>query len=80
MRFVTRARQTGKFMGAPATGKPVEIRGVFVRRIAGGQVVEEFQATDLLWMMTQMGFGTLVGYAVGVGLFHKTAPIPARIA
>ena len=80
VRFVTKARQTGKFMGAPATGKPVEIRGVFVRRISGGQVVEEYQATDLLWMMTQMGFGTLLGYAVGVGLFHKSAPIPARIA
>lgn len=80
VRFVTHARQTGKFMGAPATKKPVEIRGVFVRRIADGQVAEEFQATDLLWMMTQMGFGTLFGYAVGVGLFHKSAPIPPRIA
>jgi hypothetical protein len=78
VRFVTTARQTGNFMGAPATKKQLEIRGIFVRRIADGQVVEEFQATDLLWMLTQMGFGSLLGYSIGVGLFHKKAPIPAR--
>jgi steroid delta-isomerase-like uncharacterized protein len=80
VRFVTKARQTGRFMGAPATGKPVEIRGIFVRKVVDGRIAEELQATDLLWMMTQMGFGTLAGYAIGVGLLHKTAPIPARIA
>ncbi len=80
IRFVTKARQTGKFMGAPATGKKVEIRGIFMRRVANGRVVQEWQATDLLWMMTQMGFGTLLGYAIGGGLLHRSAPIPARIA
>jgi hypothetical protein len=40
---VTRALQTGKFMGAPATRKNVEIRGIFMRRVAGGKVVEEFR-------------------------------------
>jgi predicted ester cyclase len=80
VRFVTRARQTGKFMGAPATGKHLEIRGVFVRRVVDDQVVEEWQSTDLLWMMTQMGFTTLLGYSVAAGLLHKTPPIPARTA
>lgn len=79
VRFVTKARQTGKFMGAPATGKNVEVRGVFMRRIADGQVQQEWQATDLLWMMTQMGFGTLMGYSVASGLLKKEAKIPARI-
>jgi len=79
VRFVTHARHTGAFMGAPATNKPVEIRGIFVRRIQDGKVVEEFQATDLLWMMTQMGAGTLFGYWIGVGVLHKSAAIPARI-
>ena len=32
-RFITRARNTGKFMGAPATKKQVEVRGVFIRRV-----------------------------------------------
>jgi predicted ester cyclase len=80
IRFVTKARQTGKFMGAPATKKKVEIRGILMRRIRGGKVVEEWQATDLLWMMTQMGFGTLMGYTIAAGMLHKSAAIPARIA
>lgn len=79
IRFITRARQTGPFMGAPASNKNVEIRGIFVRRIENGQVAEEFQATDLLWMMTQMGAGTLFGYWLGAGLLKKSAAIPARI-
>ena len=45
-----------------------------------GKVVEEWQATDLLWMMTQMGFGTLMGYSIAAGLLHKSTAIPARIA
>ena len=80
IRFVTTARQTGKFMGAPATKKNLEIRGIFMRRVVDGLVVEEWQATDLLWMMTQMGFGTLMGYSVAAGLLHKSTAIPARIA
>lgn len=80
IRFVTHARQTGKFMGAPATKKAVEIRGIFMRRIVDGLVVEEWQATDLLWLMTQMGFGTLTGYAIAAGLLKKKSPPPARIA
>lgn len=80
IRFVTHARQTGKFMGAPATGKAVEIRGIFMRRIENGLVVQEWQATDLLWLMTQMGFGTLLGYSIAGGLLKKPAAIPARIA
>lgn len=37
----------------------------------------EWQATDLLWMMTQMGFGTLLGYTIAGGLLKKETPIPA---
>ena len=80
IRFVTTARQTGKLMGAPATRKKVEIHGIFMRRVVDGMVVEEWQATDLLWLMTQMGFGTLLGYAIAGGLLKRSAPIPARIA
>lgn len=80
VRFVTKARQTGKFMGAPATKKNLEIRGIFMRKIEDGKVLSEWQATDLLWMMTQMGFGTLMGYSIAAGLLHKSSPIPARIA
>ncbi len=79
VRFVTKAQQTGKFMGAPATKKNVEIRGIFMRRVLDDQIAEEWQATDLLWMMTQMGFATLMGYSVASGLFHRKTKIPARV-
>lgn len=80
VRFVTKVRQTGKFMGAPATKKQVEVRGIFMRKVVDGKVVSEWQSTDLLCMMTQMGFGTLMGYSIAAGLLQKSSPIPARIA
>jgi steroid delta-isomerase-like uncharacterized protein len=80
VRFVTTARQTGKFMGAPATGKNLEVRGIFMRNVRDGLVTQEWQATDLLWMMTQMGFGTLLGYSIAGGLLRRSTPIPSRIA
>ena len=55
------------------------VRGIFIRRVVDGIVQEEWQATDLLWLMTQMGFGTLCGYAVAGGLLKKKNAPPARI-
>ena len=78
IRFVTRAKNVGKFMGAPSTGKDVVIVGQFTRRVANGKVMQEWQSTDLLGLMTQMGFGTLLGYTVVAGLLKKQAPPPAR--
>ena len=78
IRFVTRAKNVGKFMGAPATGKNVVITGNFIRRIEGDQVMQEWQTTDLLGLMTQMGFGTLLGYTIVAGLLKKQSPPPAR--
>lgn len=80
VRFVTTAKNTGKFMGAPASKKDVTIGGIFVRKIADGRVVQEWQTTDLLGLMTQMGFGTLMGYTIAGGLLKKKAKIPARKA
>ncbi len=74
IRFVTTCTHTGKFMGAPATNKPLAISGIFIRKIAGDRVVQEWQTTDLLGTMTQMGVGTLFGYAIfGVLLKPKAA-------
>ncbi len=73
VRFITTCRNTGKFMGAPATGKDLSISGIFFRQIKGDKVVREWQTTDLLGMMSQMGFGTLMGYAV-FGVLFKPKP------
>jgi hypothetical protein len=35
------------------------------------KVVQEWQATDLLGMMTQMGAGTLLGYTIFGVMFKK---------
>lgn len=78
IRFVTRAKNVGKFMGAPATKKDVVITGIFVRRVEGEKVVQEWQTTDLLGLMTQMGFGTLLGYTIAAGLLKKESRPPAR--
>ena len=69
IRFVTTCRHTGNFMGAPATRKNLHIEGIFVRKIAGGKVAQEWQSTDLLGTLSQMGFGTLFAYALFNVLF-----------
>ena len=71
IRFITTARHTGNFMGAPATNHALNIGGIFVRKIQGSQVVQEWQTTDLLGTMSQMGFGTLLAYAVFNVLLKK---------
>ena len=78
IRFVTTAKNTGKFMGAPASKKNVTVHGIFIRKIQGNKVKQEWQTTDQLGLMTQMGFGALFGYAVGVGLFKAKPKPPVR--
>lgn len=78
--FISRAKNVGKFMGAPATQKNIEVRGTLIRQMRAGRAIQEWQTTDLLGVMTQMGFGALIGYAVAVGLFKmKTKPPVRRI-
>ncbi|MEI8095323.1 MAG: ester cyclase [Spirochaetales bacterium] len=69
IRFITTCKHTGNFMGAPATNKDLHIEGIFVRKIVGGKVAQEWQSTDLLGTLSQMGFGTLFAYALFNVLF-----------
>ena len=72
IRFITTSKHTGNFMGAAATNKNLEIGGNFMRKIQGDKVMQEWQTTDLLGTMSQMGVGTLLGYAIfGVWLKKK---------
>ena len=79
IRFISKAVNTGKFMGAPATKKNLEVHGIFMRRIKNGKVMEEWQTTDLLGTMTQIGGGSLFFYAVFVGGFNMKSKIPDRL-
>ncbi|MEI6874981.1 MAG: ester cyclase [Spirochaetota bacterium] len=71
IRFVTTCRHTGNFMGAPATKKNLVIEGIFVRKIVGDKVAQEWQTTDLLGTLSQMGFGTLLAYSLFNVLLRK---------
>jgi len=64
IRFITTCKHTGSFMGAPATNHNLEIGGIFMRKIKDDKVIQEWQTTDLLGMMSQMGFGTVLAYAI----------------
>lgn len=76
--FTSYAKNVGKFMGAPATGKQLAVSGTLVRQMRNGIAIQEWQTTDLLGVMTQMGFGALFGYTIAVGLFKVKPKSPVR--
>jgi steroid delta-isomerase-like uncharacterized protein len=45
----------GALMGIPPTGKRVEGTGMWIHRIAGGKVVEEWGQSDVLGLLQQLG-------------------------
>lgn len=75
MRFTSKVVNTGSFMGSPANQKNLTVTGIFMRKVANGKVMQEWQTTDLLGTMSQIGFGATFGYAVFVSGF-KVKPKP----
>ena len=49
------ARHTGDFMGIPATGKNVQVRGLGFYRILDGRIVEEHVIEDIMALLVQVG-------------------------
>lgn len=45
----------GDFQGHPATGRPVNVRGMQIGRFAGGKLAERWGSSDQLGIMTQLG-------------------------
>jgi predicted ester cyclase len=78
IRFISTAVNTGSFMGAPANKRNLEVYGIFIRKVKDGKVMQEWQTTDLLGVMKQIGFGALMGYSVFVGLFNVAQKRPVR--
>jgi len=75
IRFVNPMKNMGSFMGSPATKKTIISEGIFIRQIRNGKVIKENQTTDLIGIMTQMGFGALMGYSIAIGLLKiKSKP------
>jgi steroid delta-isomerase-like uncharacterized protein len=58
-KVVTRFAWTGthrdRFLGIPATGKPVEVKGVVIDRLEAGKMAESRILMDTLSLMQQLG-------------------------
>jgi steroid delta-isomerase-like uncharacterized protein len=53
--FVMTGTHEGDFLGVPATGKSVEIKGLDIIRVKDGKVTEHWGATDTMSLMEQLG-------------------------
>ena len=54
-RFTWTGTQQGTFMGIPATGKNVVVKGVVIDRIVGGMMTDSRILMDTMGMMQQLG-------------------------
>jgi predicted ester cyclase len=78
IRFTANVINTGSFVGAPANQKNLVVHGSFQRKVANGKVMQEWQTTDILGVMTQIGFGATFGYSVFVTGFGVKSEAPVR--
>ena len=47
-------RHTGDFLGVPATGRPVDFKGIDVQRVRDGKIVEHRHVEQLLQLVQQV--------------------------
>lgn len=79
IRFTSNVINTSSFMGSPANQKKLKITGIFQRKVANGKVMQEWQTTDLLGTISQIGFGATLGYAIFVtGFKVKQKPLKRK--
>jgi steroid delta-isomerase-like uncharacterized protein len=64
-RWTSRGTHKGDLMGIPPTGKQTTVTGMYVARIIGGKIVEEWGNFDALGMMQQLGVVPPPGQAEG---------------
>ncbi len=53
--WIFQGTHTGQFMGIPATGKQLSVRGIEVWRLADGKIVERWGVIDSGAVMAQLG-------------------------
>ena len=54
-RFTVRGTHDGDLMGAPATGRDVAFTGITISRCEEGRIVEEWEITDTVGLLRQIG-------------------------
>jgi len=68
--IVTRWKGSGthknELMGIPPTGKFVEVRGIWIHRIANNKIVASYNVWDTLGMLQQLGVVPAMGQAAEV--------------
>jgi steroid delta-isomerase-like uncharacterized protein len=64
-RWTARGTHKGELMGIPPTGKQMTVMGIYVARIIGGTIMEEWGNFDALGMMQQLGVVPPAGQAGG---------------
>ena len=55
VRWVSRGTHLGPMMGIPPTGRPIEVMGISIFRIAEHKVAEEWEGFDTMGLMQQLG-------------------------
>jgi steroid delta-isomerase-like uncharacterized protein len=55
VRWTWSGKHTGDYMGMAPTGKQVTMTGVSIIRVVGGKITEEWDESDNLGFMTQLG-------------------------
>ncbi len=54
-RWTFSGRNTGPLADMPATGKQINMTGIVIDRIVGGQIVERWSEMDIFGLMQQLG-------------------------
>lgn len=54
-RFTIRGTHDGDLMGTPPTGKDVAFTGIAISRCEGGRIAEEWEITDTVALLGQIG-------------------------
>jgi len=52
--WVFQGTHTGEFLGVPATGKQIQVRGIEIWRLADGKIVERWGVVDAAGVMEQL--------------------------
>ena len=60
-RFTARGTHKGEFMGVPATGNKIAVKGMEIFRIADGRIAEIWNVLDSLTLMQQLGVVPTMG-------------------
>lgn len=55
VRRTLRGTHKGDFMGIPASGKPINVSGVWLAHLTGGKIKEQWVYFDVMGMLRQIG-------------------------